>query len=251
MATTVLVFALASSTSAHTELEESTPADGATLKKLPATGTLTFSEEVSANDITVKIGTSALPVSGDNAHPRTVTYDLTKVKAAKDIRLAGDCRLPRRSRDPETSSSMCGAGAGAKPSENTDAAEEPAAVGWLSVSSRTLGYLSTAVFVGGLLFVVLLAAGGRRRTSRPRSPGDLGRGGTSRHRRLRGHGVVANVRELDHQPGADRGRRSHLHRSSCAVGAGRRGDRGALPTRSGCHRTASLAPSEPSSSVRV
>lgn len=170
----VLTLLLAPPAHAHTELEKSTPADGATLKKLPARATLVFSEEVSSRDLTVKAGNRVLPVRQARS-PRALVIDLRAVKPAKDVPLTWKLVGPdghvvsgrlELHVDPERA-------AAATPKEEApadDAAtalpEEPRAIGWLATSSRVLGYLALAVFIGGLLFVSLLWPGGahERRT---------------------------------------------------------------------------------------
>ncbi|MER7608360.1 CopD family protein [Nocardioides sp. NPDC127503] len=50
------------------------------------------------------------------------------------------------------------------PKEPNALPEEPRAIGWLAASSRVLGYLALALFIGGLLFIsVLWPAGARER----------------------------------------------------------------------------------------
>lgn len=159
---------LASPAQAHTELERSTPADGATVKKLPAQATLVFSEEVSARDLTVKAGPQVLPVR--QVRPRVLGVDLRSVKPAEHVRLSWklvgaadghtasgrlDLTVDKAATSPEA----------APASEKPDALpEEPRAIGWVAASSRMLGYLALAVFIGGLLFVsVLWPAGAHQR----------------------------------------------------------------------------------------
>jgi putative copper export protein/methionine-rich copper-binding protein CopC len=158
--TAVAVLTLAGATQAHTELEQATPADGATLEQLPATGKLVFSEEVPARDVTVKGEGKALKVSQDDAHLRTVTYDLRSITSDEDVRLtwrlvsshdghesSGTIELHVRGTDRQEV---------APATQQTAAPEEPRAIRALTVTSRIVGYLAMAVFVGGLLFVSLL-----------------------------------------------------------------------------------------------
>ena len=179
---TLLALTLASATQAHSELEKATPADGATLEELPDDGTLTFSEQVSAQDVTVKAGSKALPVSQDDAHPKVVTFDLGSVTADQDVHLTW--RIVDSHDGHESSGTIDLTVSGtdrqeaAPATKQTAAPEEPRAIRWLTVSSRVVGYLAMAVFVGGLLFVSLLVA--RRRRER-------------RTRRLLSVAVVAGI----------------------------------------------------------
>lgn len=170
VACALLVLTLAGATQAHTELEKATPADGAKLEKLPASGQLVFSEEVSAQDITVKAGSKALPVSQDNARPRTVTYDLRSVTSDEDLQLTWRVVASHDGHESSGSIKLHVSGAdqqeAAPAKQQTAAPEEPRAIRWLTVSSRVVGYLAMAVFVGGLLFVSLLwPAGANERRS--------------------------------------------------------------------------------------
>lgn len=150
---------LASPAQAHTELERSTPADGATLKKLPAQATLVFSEEVAARDLTVKAGPRVLPVR--QVRPRVLGVDLRSVKSAEHVRLSwklvgaadGHTSSGRLELTIDKAASPEAAPASEKPATLP---EEPRAIGWVAASSRMLGYLALAVFIGGLLFVALL-----------------------------------------------------------------------------------------------
>lgn len=82
----LLLVMLASPAEAHAELERSTPANGATVKKLPVQATLVFSEDVSARDLTVKAGNRTLPVS--QVRSDVLGVDLRRVKPAEDVRLS-------------------------------------------------------------------------------------------------------------------------------------------------------------------
>jgi copper transport protein len=172
-AAAVLTLLLAPPAEAHTELEKSTPANGATLKKLPVQATLVFSEEVSARDLTVKAGDRVLPVR--QVRSQVLGVDLRSVKAAKDVRLTwklvgsadghGSSGVLELHVDRAASAGSATPKEEAPPEDEATALpEEPREIGWLAASSRVLGYLALAVFIGGLLFVsVLWPAGAHER----------------------------------------------------------------------------------------
>lgn len=167
VAAVVLVIMVASPADAHAELERSTPANGATVKKLPAQATLVFSEEVAARDLTVKAGDRVLSVR--QVRSDVLGVDLRSVKSAEDVRLSW--KLVDSSDGHATSGriELSVDKAGGKdttpaPKEPNTLPEEPRAIGWLAASSRVLGYLALALFIGGLLFVsALWPAGARER----------------------------------------------------------------------------------------
>jgi len=73
--------------SAHDELVGSIPADGYTVTQLPATAHLVFEEETAPDDVTVKVGGRALPVSASPGDDHEVLVDLTGVVAAETVTL--------------------------------------------------------------------------------------------------------------------------------------------------------------------
>jgi len=168
-AAALMLLALAGPAQAHTELVDTTPANGATLKKLPSKATFVFSEEVSVKDLTVRSGSTKLPVGQVPGQPRTIEVDLRTVKPAKTLRLAWKMVS---SHDGHESSGVLelhvrGAAEVAAPPPASDApSAEPQVVGDLALAARALGYFAMAVFIGGLLFVSLLwpAGAGERRT---------------------------------------------------------------------------------------
>jgi copper transport protein len=163
---------LASPAQAHNELVKATPADGTTLKHLPATGTLEFEEEVGPGYLTVTVAGTTLPVHAVPGNPDAMTFDLSKVEEAKTVtvtwsvvdehdghRSGGALRLHVRRAVAATDAS----------SDRGSAVSsgEPWGIGFLSVSSHIVGYLAMALLVGGLLFVSLLwPAGARDRRTR-------------------------------------------------------------------------------------
>ena len=135
VAAVVLVIMVASPAEAHAELERSTPANGATVKKLPAQATLRRVEP--AEDVRLSW---KLVDSGDgNATSGRIELSVGKGSA------------PPQDATPS-------------PKEPNTLPEESRAIGWLAASSRVLGYLALALFIGGLLFVsALWPAGARER----------------------------------------------------------------------------------------
>ena len=79
---------------AHTELEDSDPADGATLEKLPEYAELVFSEVVEPAELIVEADGTKLSVLPTAGQPEAVTVDLGTVKATGD----GDADLGARRR---------------------------------------------------------------------------------------------------------------------------------------------------------
>jgi copper transport protein len=150
---------LSSPAQAHNELEQATPADGASLKKLPDNQVLVFSEEVSPRDLTIRTQGAKLPVNAIPGRPRAVQVDLRSVEPARTVQLAwkvidehdghessGTLTLHVRGTDPATTPKQ----------EAASPPQEPRAIGWVSATARGLGYLATAVLLGGLLFISLL-----------------------------------------------------------------------------------------------
>jgi len=161
------LMALASPAHAHDELVKSTPANGATLEKLPAQAVLVFEEPVSEHGLTVKAGDRVLALHQVPRHPEAVRVDLRTVKPARTVRLTW--RLVDFHDGHETTGVLTlhlrGAeDAAAEPPVSTTSAPpaEPRAIGWLSAGSRVVGYVAMAAFVGGLLFVALLWPAGAR-----------------------------------------------------------------------------------------
>jgi copper transport protein len=160
VAAVLMLLALAIPAQAHTELVESTPAEGSSLKKLPAQATLVFDEEVTATDLTVTSGTTKLPVEQMAGQPRSLEVDLRSVKPARTLHLTWKMVS---SHDGHESSGVLtlhirGAeevAASPPPATNGDSAEPPL-VDALALAARGLGYLAMAVLIGGLLFVSLL-----------------------------------------------------------------------------------------------
>jgi putative copper export protein/methionine-rich copper-binding protein CopC len=164
----LMTLALAWPAQAHTELVDSTPGNGTTLKKLPAHATLVFDEEVSAKDLTVLSGNASLPVSPAPGKPTVLQVDLSSVKPAATVHLVWTMVSEH---DGHESSGVImlhvrGAAAATSLPSVADTGSESPLVDDVALASRALGYLSMAVLVGGLLFISLLwpAGAGERRT---------------------------------------------------------------------------------------
>ena len=161
--------------SAHTELESSSPKDGARLSHAPGTVTLIFSEALDLADVHVAVGgrplTVARPATGQR---RAASVVVTLPKATGDAgRVTLDWHVVDEEDGHPTSGSVSfviGAGASASAAAG-DAAAAPApsdAVRKAWVAVRWVDYLALALFVGGLGFLGMLWPQGSqdRRTRR-------------------------------------------------------------------------------------
>ncbi|MEU9897797.1 copper resistance CopC/CopD family protein [Streptomyces phaeochromogenes] len=161
---TALLYVLAGAApaSAHTELVRSTPKDGTELGKAPAHLTLTFDEPVELSDVRVMtLDGDRLPVS------RAARGGTDTVRAAlPDIApKSGDLALTWSVIDEEDGHASSGRltfGIGtAAPATAQDRGDEAAPAPSPSVrhglvAARWAGYLSLALFIGGIAFVALL-----------------------------------------------------------------------------------------------
>jgi putative copper export protein/methionine-rich copper-binding protein CopC len=145
---------LATPAAAHTELVRSTPADGAELKRAPERLTLVFDEPVALDDVRVvtmdgnrlpvsRLGKDsvrvALPRSGDGGTAVTWSVIDEEDGHASSGRIAFGVAAPAaRDRGDEAAPAL-------SPSVRKGL-----------VAARWTGYLSLALFVGGLAFVALL-----------------------------------------------------------------------------------------------
>ncbi|MEU9913265.1 copper resistance protein CopC [Streptomyces sp. NPDC051001] len=145
---------LATPAAAHTELVRSTPADGAELKRAPEQLTLVFDEPVALDDVRVvtmdgnrlpvsRLGKTsvrvALPRSGDGGTAVTWSVVDEEDGHASSGRIAFGVAVPAvQDRGDEAAPAL-------SPSVRKGL-----------VAARWTGYLSLALFVGGLAFVALL-----------------------------------------------------------------------------------------------
>ena len=138
---------------AHTDLVRSSPPDGAALRELPAAVTLLFSEPVTTAGLTVAAGQRLLPVRQLGA--RLLTVDLRTLGNETSVQLVW--RLVSSHDGHETTGSIhLYVGSAAAVAAPAAPADEPRAIALLEVWSRILGYVSLAVFVGGLFFLSVL-----------------------------------------------------------------------------------------------
>ncbi|MFL6159799.1 MAG: copper resistance CopC/CopD family protein [Marmoricola sp.] len=72
---------------AHDEVIGSIPADGYTVTRLPATARLSFGEETSPADVTVKVAGTKLPLSAVPGDSHAILVDLASVVAAETVKL--------------------------------------------------------------------------------------------------------------------------------------------------------------------
>jgi copper transport protein len=160
--------------SAHTELESSAPKNGARLAHTPATVRLTFSEPVELADVHIKAAGKKLTVSR-GAHGNH-GVEVTVPKSADQGRLTLAWQVLDMEDGHPTSGTVsfrlaakAGHSAEQAGQAETAAAPEPSeAVRSAWVAVRWAGYLSLALFVGGLAFLALLWPQGAwdRRTRR-------------------------------------------------------------------------------------
>jgi copper transport protein len=167
--TLLAVLLCAPTASAHTELRGSSPKDGAQLHQPPRRITLTFSEPVEPDEVRATVDGTRLPVSRSaDGRKDTVTALLRTKSDARHGRLTLAWRVVDE-QDGHASSGRIGfrvpagtgAGGAAEPdASGHNAASTPAgpssAVHHGLVTARWFGYLSLALFVGGLAFVALL-----------------------------------------------------------------------------------------------
>lgn len=160
---------------AHAELVSSDPADGAHLAAFPSQVTLTFSEAVNVAECAVQVDGEALPLHGQAGHPAVVVADLAGIGTH-----TGDLILAWRSVSSDDGHVENGglhfiiAAVAAKSSADAADTSTPdtvpgpdPAVHDALVGTRILGFATTALFIGGLVFIaVIWPHGGRDRRSR-------------------------------------------------------------------------------------
>ncbi|MFC8669783.1 copper resistance CopC/CopD family protein [Streptomyces sp. NPDC057199] len=156
------VLAGAAPASAHTELVRSTPKDGAEVGRAPAHLTLTFDEPVELNDVRVMtLDGDRLPVSrAPRGGGATVRAALPEV-APKNGELALTWSVVDEEDGHASSGRLAfGIGTAAAPAaqdRGDEAAPAPSpSVRHGLVAARWAGYLSLALFIGGIAFVALL-----------------------------------------------------------------------------------------------
>lgn len=173
----VLVFAAgllaAPGAQAHAELVSSDPADGARLAAVPAQVTLTFSEAVDVAACAVQVGGKTVPLHGQAGHPAVVVADLAGIPAGNgDLVLAwrsvssDDGHVDNGSVHFLISVEPAKSGAADAPTPTTIPGPDPAVHNAL-VGVRILGFATTALFIGGLVFIAAIwPRGGSERRSR-------------------------------------------------------------------------------------
>lgn len=155
--------AAAPTAAAHTELRSADPKDGAHLKSVPDAVELTFSEAVHPHGLRVTAGGEPLTVTVPPARPAHAVVDLGTAKPAGS-RLTLNWRVV----DEEDGHAMSGhityrmakaaapTRSGVVPEPSDAAREASPAVKHALVAARWAGYLSLALFVGGLAFLAML-----------------------------------------------------------------------------------------------
>ncbi|MGW2523135.1 copper resistance CopC/CopD family protein [Streptomyces sp. NPDC001617] len=154
--------------SAHTELDSSSPKAGARLTHTPATVRLTFSEPVELDDVHIRAAGKQLKLSrtgqGGNSVqvtvPRTTGEDrLTLVWQVLDME-DGHPTSGTLAFRLAAKAASAGAAASESPAQAAPQPSETVRKAWAAV--RWIGYLSLALYVGGLAFVALLWPDGAR-----------------------------------------------------------------------------------------
>ena len=147
------LLALPARADAHTDLTSATPADGASLARLPATGVLVFDEPALAADLAVTESGRKLPVTPVPGRPNALRYSLSGVEPADPVVL--EWRLVD-AEDGHVSSGTLAFRVAAAAATPEPAAQAVAWDAWAAAVAKVVSYLSLVVFVGGLLFVSLL-----------------------------------------------------------------------------------------------
>ncbi|MFZ3592191.1 copper resistance protein CopC [Streptomyces sp. BH104] len=171
LALVALLFATPTA-SAHTELESSSPKNGAHLSEPPKDVTLTFSEPIDLADLHVALGKDELALTQDGGRD-TVAVSVPRRKAKKaGERLTLDWHVRSKEDGHPSSGSLSFAlpsptgSSGAHASAADDAAAPAGApsgtvrTAW--AVARWVGYLALALYVGGLAFLAMLWPQGTR-----------------------------------------------------------------------------------------
>jgi copper transport protein len=156
---------------AHNELVKATPADGTTFAHLPDQGRMQFAETLVPADLSIRVGTTTLPVSAVPGDAHTVTFDLSTVKPAKTVLVTWtvvDSHDGHRSGGSLRWHVEKAASSTTESSASPSSSGSPRLLRPLELASKIVGYLAMALLVGGLLFLaVLWPAGAAAR--RPRA----------------------------------------------------------------------------------
>ena len=148
---------------AHAELVHSVPADGARLTAVPAQVTMTFSEGIAVRQCAVSVGGRSLPIHQPPGQPDVLVADLSAVRAATGGRLELNWRsvssddghiatgsigfeIPAAANPSSASASTAGATTLAGPDPDVHLA---------LVVAQFTGFLSAALFIGGLAFLAI------------------------------------------------------------------------------------------------
>lgn len=150
---------------AHAELVSAKPADGARLAGVPAQVTMTFSEGIAIRDCAVRAAGRSLPIHEPSGQPDVLVADLSGVHAT-----GGRLELDWRSVSSDDGhvatgsiSFLVSASAASAPAADTAAVPSAAAdvpgpdpaVRRAVIAAQFLGFLSAALFIGGLAFLAL------------------------------------------------------------------------------------------------
>ncbi|HET9172415.1 MAG TPA: CopD family protein [Actinospica sp.] len=148
---------------AHAELVRTTPAAGAHLTTVPESVTMTFSEGLAIKDCAVEVDGRAVPIHQPPGSPDVLVADLSAVKAG-----GGRLTLDWRSVSSDDGHVKTGTlsfviGTAAAPSASASSSSTTAvvpgpdpAVNDALIVAQGLGFLGTALYVGGLAFLALI-----------------------------------------------------------------------------------------------
>ncbi|MFI6661166.1 copper resistance protein CopC [Streptomyces sp. NPDC050523] len=142
--------------SAHTELESSSPKNGTRLAHTPAIVKLTFSEPVDLTDVHIKAAGRVLSPSRTGHGNNALQVNIPKAAGHGRLTLVWQV-LDIEDGHPTSGTLSFPLTAKATSGTATQAAPEPSATvhaAWTAV--RWAGYLSLALFVGGVAFLALL-----------------------------------------------------------------------------------------------
>ncbi len=145
---------------AHAELLSSVPANGARLSAVPSQVTMTFGEDIAIRDCAVRAGGREVPIHQPSGRPNVLVADLSGVRAANG-RLVLDWRsVSADDGHLETGSIsfLVPAAAPAPAAPSATVADVPGpdpAVRRALITAQFLGFLSMALFIGGLAFIAI------------------------------------------------------------------------------------------------
>lgn len=149
---------------AHAEFVSSVPAAGAHLTAMPKSVTITFSEGLAIKDCEVEVDGRAVPIHQPTGEPDVLVADLSALKH-RDGRLTLDWRSVSSDDGHVKTGTLgfvIGSASAAPAAASTTASAATAvpgpdpAVNNALIAAQGLGFLGTALYVGGLAFLALI-----------------------------------------------------------------------------------------------